>query len=64
MKKILLALCALMLCVMTRAEELTSSEIVEDTVPAKAEKKQQPIQVKFELRMDWEGATVRLSHVP
>lgn len=58
MKKILLALCALMLCVMARAEELTSSEINEDTVPAKAEKEQQPIQIKFELRMDWEGATV------
>lgn len=58
MRKILLVLMALMVSVVTFAEETATLETSEDSVPAKAEKKQQPIQIKFELRMDWEGSAM------
>lgn len=59
MKKILLVLLALLNGAVIYADEMATLDTVKSEVESVAnEKKKQPIMVKLELRMDWEGSVV------
>jgi len=61
MKKLLVVLFVLCGSIIVYADEVPVNDSVvsvQDTAAVNAEKKKQPIQIKFELRMDWEGMTM------